>query len=222
VYDHNLQDGTRLPYDGSDYAILNVDGKILFTHEFISDFLHSACHNKMTLNGYWKAKVSTWKQILKAFTQSGNDSASASTFASFKDIICRASMVHTFIDSVFDYLGLLNLDYKAAFSCKCSGKASAYGKQLFIIYDNACKLLQSCMLRIPIAAQHLTCIIDAFHHSGHTHCSPCFNPKFNAAVKGLNSSLNEQKNKLLRNMETSVAFMGQIRAIVYIRLVFEC
>lgn len=37
------------------------------------------------------------------------------------------------------------------------------------------------------------------------------------AVKFVNASLNEQKNKLLRYMETSLAFMGQIRGCVYVR-----
>ena len=73
------------------------------------------------------------------------------------------------------------------------------------------------MLRVPALAGHIDPFIDAFHHDGHSNCSPQYNHKRSLALTSINAALNEQKNRLMRYMETSVAFMGQVRAMVYMR-----
>lgn len=49
--------------------------------------------------------------------------------------------------------------------------------------------------------------------------SECLLPRhrFVLAATGLNSAINEQKNRYINFMKTSVAFMGQARGMVFIR-----
>lgn len=217
--DLRLPTGDIIPYDGRDDAVFNWDGKVLFTHEFLQHFLHHSCHGRLTLSGYWKAQRAHWSKYCKV-------DASDKNFASvgrraFRDLIWQSSMQHIFLDAVFDYLGLLELDYDDAFSCQChklyDNISNKYRERVFVIYDNACKLLQAILLRLPSIAHHYEFIIDAFHHDGHSNCSDFYNHKRTVAMQYINAALNEQKNRLLRYMETSVAFMSQIRAMVYMR-----
>jgi len=211
-----MPDGQKVFYDGRDHAILNVNGQILFTHEFLLDFLHQSCHGRLTLSGYWKAKRESWLPMCKSDEKHCTPGRRA-----FRDLILRPSMANTFLDAVFDYLGLLELDYDNAFRCACKDVYQSipdgHGEQVFVIYDNACKLLQAILLRLPSLAQKYTLVIDAFHHDGHSNCSPLYNHKLAVATQHINAALNEQKNRLLRYMETSVAFMSQVRAMVYMR-----
>jgi hypothetical protein len=216
VYDHVLQNGKLVHFDGLDHSVLNINGKVLFTHEFLLDFLHTSGHGKMTISGYWNAKCALWLQILRA-----HDSDLTPHEQAFLELIKKTNMSHVFLDSVFDYIGLLDVDYKKAYSCRCKDlyhlNEAEFAKRLYVIYDNACNLMKSMLLRMPTLARQFECLVDAFHHAGHSNCSPFWNSKMNAAVQNINASLNEQKNKLLRYMETSVSFMGQIRAMVYLR-----
>lgn len=218
VHDHVLADGTRIPFDGRDQAVLNVNGKVLFTHEFLLDFLHISGHGKITLSGYWNAKCALWVQILGAHDA---EHPLASTEKAFLELIKKTHMPHLFVDTIFDYIGLLDVDYKKAFTCRCKEyyhvDEKEYARRMCIIYDNACNLMKMILLRMPTLVRQFTLIVDAFHQGGHANCSSLYNSNLNAAVKQINSSLNEQKNKTLRYMQTSVSFMGQIRAMVYLR-----
>jgi len=137
------------------------------------------------------------------------------------DLIDRPFMEVVFLESVFDFITLLEIDYVDAFSCDCDCKGEADKcldrNTVTAVYDNCCKFLQSLMLRYPPMAKRYQCIIDNIHHSGHSNCSPLYNHKMSLAVSFVNASINEQKNKLLRYMETSLAFMGQIRGCVFVR-----
>ena len=207
-------------YDGSNDALINVDGKILITHELLQGFLDQSGEGRLSLSGYWRGLVKGWKRNLAHFTQPDID---IPLFVqSCLDLIKRPFMESVFLESVFDFITLLDFDYVDAFSCDCGDDKCLNRNILTATYNNCCKFLQSLMLRYPAMAEHYQGIIDALHHSGHTNCSPLYNHKMSLAVAYINASINEQKNKLLRYMETSVAFMGQIRASVYIRFVCLC
>lgn len=212
---NRIVDGTTIYFDGPDHAVFNVNGNLLFTHDFFQDFLHTACKGKLTLSGYWKGKVSSWNQIRDSI-----ENPSPQLTAVF-ELINRPGMVNVFLDAVFEYLALMDFEYEKAFSCQCSElygvDPAQYAEHVYLIYDNACKVLQSSMLRLPTISKHYSFIIDAFHYKGHNNCSPFYCHKIIQAVRRINAEVNEQKNRLIRNMETSVAFMGQIRALVYMR-----
>mmetsp|Transcript_14117 Transcript_14117/g.27870 ORF Transcript_14117/g.27870 Transcript_14117/m.27870 type:complete len:1112 (+) Transcript_14117:20-3355(+) len=208
------QDGALVPYDGRDDGILNYNGRILFTHEFLHQFLSQAGEGKLSFSGFWRASVQQWRYNIE-ITGSDAESASETEFVTFAlEQISRPMMENVFVDCIFDYISLLNVDYKTAFTCMCDTGRST---RITAVYDNCCKFLQSMLLRFPALAGKIRCIIDALHHSGHVHCSPLYNHKMSVALKAVNAAINEQKNRLLRYMQTSVAFLGQIRAAVYIR-----
>jgi hypothetical protein len=71
--------------------------------------------------------------------------------------------------------------------------------------------------RCPSFAEKTISIIDSLHHTGHKNCSPLYNHKWSLCTSFVNAEMNEQMNKPLRFIQTSVAFLGQIRAIVFIR-----
>jgi hypothetical protein len=130
----------------------------------------------------------------------------------------RSSLINYFINSVFDYITLLGLDYEEIFKCQCAARGKCLDfKTLTGIYDNACNWLHSIMLRYPALLRHITPVIDALHYSSHKNCSPTYNSKLCQALKGLNVAINEQKNRLMNYMKTSVAGMGQIRVMVKVR-----
>ena len=206
-------------YDGRDDALLNVDGKILFTHELLQSFLDHSGEGRLSFSGYWRAQVKQWKRNFAYFSEP--NICMPEFVRTCLDLIDRPFMEVVFLESVFDLITLLEIDYVDAFSCDCDCEGEADKcldrNTLTAVYDNCCKFLQSLMLRYPPMAGHYQFIIDNIHHSGHSNCSPLYNHKMSLAVKFVNASLNEQKNKLLRYMETSLAFMGQIRGCVYVR-----
>lgn len=219
--------GDIVHYDGSDDCILNVNGRLLITHELLQDFLQLAGEGRITFSGYWRAQKKGWERNFAHFSRAtadcgidfGEHAFTVPAFVqSFLHLIARPSMENVFLECVFDFISLVELDYVAAFSCDCSAQDGCLdGNILTAIYDNCCKFLQTLMLRYPAMAEKYHFVIDALHHAGHSTCSPLYNHKMNLAVSYVNASINEQKNKLLRYMQTSVAFMGQIRATVYIR-----
>jgi hypothetical protein len=214
VYNSRNVDGTLKYYDGSDDAVLNVNGKVLFTHEFLYAFLDQSGDGRLSFAGYWRASVTGWQRNLSYYLDSG---VHVPLFVQqFLDLIKRPFMDKVFLDAVFDFITLLDFNYEDAFACGCADD-SRNRNILTAVYDNCCKFMQSLLLRYPEMAEHYQFIIDALHHSGHSHCSPLYNHKMSVALKHVNAAINEQKNRILRYMETSVAFMGQIRAAVYIR-----
>ena len=211
-------DGKLLYYDGIDDALLNVDGKILFTHEFLQGFLNHSGEGRLSFSGYWRAQVKQWKSNFAYFSSAAGVHPIPPHVQSFLDLIDRPFMEAVFLESVFDLLTLTQFDYCYAFSCDCDLNGNVDKcldrNTLSAVYDNCCKFMQSMMLRYPPMAKHFQFIIDNIHHSGHSNCSPLYNHKMSLAVSFVNASINEQKNKLLRYMETSLAFMGQVRSCV--------
>jgi|SaaInl85LU_5_DNA_1037374.scaffolds.fasta_scaffold19701_2 hypothetical protein len=85
------------------------------------------------------------------------------------------------------------------------------------IYDNACNFLRAITLRMPVLADRVACVVDTLHYSGHNRCSYFFNKRCSPALNDINSAVAEQKNRFINFMKTSVAFMCQPRAMVFLR-----
>lgn len=112
----------------------------------------------------------------------------------------------------------LQIDYEVSFKCACPSEIyDENDERIIYIYDNACNLLRAITLRMPKLAARISCIVDTLHFSGHTRCSVFFNKKFVSALKDINSAVSEQKNRFINFMKTSVAFMCQPRAMVFLR-----
>jgi hypothetical protein len=209
VYNSIGVNGELVHYDGVDDGVLNVNGQILFTHEFLWDFLDQAAESRATMSAFWRGKMRGWRRNL----------ISSDSFVMFVlELIDRPFMVNCFINSVFDFITRLAFDYVDAFSCQC-GDRCRNGNIVTAVYDNCCKFMQTAMLRHSRFASDFLFIIDALHSSGHSHCDPLHNSKINVALKQVNVAINEQKNRILRHMELSLAFMTQMRAAVYARCV---
>ena len=131
-------------------------------------------------------------------------------------LLGRPCLVDRFTDAVFDLITLLDIDYKMLFTCQCKGDYLD-PDHLIITYDNSCKLFEYILNRWPAMANHVDCVIDPLHQSGHVKCTPLYHSKKNLATKHMNSSLVEQKNKFIQHLASTVAHMGQIRVMVYIR-----
>jgi hypothetical protein len=136
-------------------------------------------------------------------------------------LLGRPCLVDRFTDAVFDLISLLEIDYNNLFRCQCEGEIIDL-ERLIMTYDNSCKLFEYILNRWPAMANNLDCVIDPLHHSGHVNCSPLYHSKKNLATKHMNSSLVEQKNKFIQHLASSVAHMGQIRVMVYIRYAPSC
>lgn len=133
-------------------------------------------------------------------------------------LLKRPSLSNDFINTVFDYIALLDLDYHDLFQCQCSsmGRCNDFDR-LSVMYDNACNALLSILLRYPALLHRDNYIIDALHFASHENCSPGFNGKLHDWAKSVNSAINEQKNRFTNKARTSLSGMGQIRALILMR-----
>lgn len=84
-----------------------------------------------------------------------------------------------------------------------------------IVYDNACNLHNFFLNREPVFFKDTRFNVDASHYLGHSKCNPGYNSKRYNDVK--NSALAEQKNRLLRLLETQAICMGQVNFIRFVR-----
>lgn len=133
-------------------------------------------------------------------------------------LLKRPSLPNDFIDTVFDYIALCDLDYHDLFQCQCSsmGRCNDFTR-LSAIYDNGCNVLLAILLRFPALLHRDHYIIDALHFASHENCSPGFNGKSHDWVRSVNSAINEQKNRFTNKARTSLSGMGQIRALLLMR-----
>ncbi|KAJ7141261.1 hypothetical protein C8R44DRAFT_547181, partial [Mycena epipterygia] len=94
-----------------------------------------------------------------------------------------------------------------------------------VIYDFACALAPYCMTREPQFFAETQFVIDDFHASGHTKCSPAAFLKSYAQVDPrlarINTSAAECGNGGISRIRKGVSYMGQKRAIMFTR-VFIC
>ena len=79
-----------------------------------------------------------------------------------------------------------------------------------IIYDNACKLHQYCLLREPAFFKDTLFLVDRFHWKGHIACSMGYNLCVylaNSQLKKLNSQVNEQGNAGVKKLKGHLSYM---------------
>jgi len=83
--------------------------------------------------------------------------------------------------------------------------------------DNGCNLHLFLKRREPEFFAPMRILIDEPHYRGHTNCSENYSTEHYAHVK--NCSLAEQKNAVLRKLESTLANMSQPVAMIYLRTV---
>lgn len=90
-----------------------------------------------------------------------------------------------------------------------------------VIYDFACALAAYCMTREPDYWKNTLFLIDKFHSSGHSTCSPaCMLINYvddDVVLATLNSSIGESGNSSLKPIKKSVSYMSEQHAIAFIK-----
>jgi hypothetical protein len=90
-----------------------------------------------------------------------------------------------------------------------------------VVYDFACALGPYCLLREPEFFADTKFVIDAFHAKGHTKCSDAAFVKTYARVdprlETVNTSAAECGNNVIGRIKKSVSYMGQSRAVRFVR-----
>ena len=91
------------------------------------------------------------------------------------------------------------MDYAKAMGCKCPRDPRTCRRGNIItnvVYDNACNLYHYILAREPTIARRFLFFVDRFHFKGHKNCSPYMSQGRHAATREMNSSANEQMNRL--------------------------
>ena len=219
VVPHVTVKGTRChddwrDFDGLELGVLNFNNKILFTHEFLQEFLTLSCQNRMTHRGFIRSKIEVWlSSVSEPLLNAGLFPSLEQSRACIQQFLQQPSLPNIITDAIFDYITLLDMDYDDLFACQCRHDKD----HLQVIYDNSCGFFNYLLLRLPALSQQITAVIDTIHYASHKSCSPFFNHAVIDAIKNLNSELVEQKNRILNYMKTSISQMGQVRAMVYVR-----
>jgi hypothetical protein len=84
-----------------------------------------------------------------------------------------------------------------------------------VCYDNGCNAQQYFLNREPEFFGTTACYVDAMHHKGHDKCSEEYSSSHCESIT--NSSLAEQKNSILRSLESHVGYMSQTVFLLYMR-----
>jgi len=95
-----------------------------------------------------------------------------------------------------------------------------------VVYDFACQLHTYCMRREPNYWMNTLFAVDAFHYSkGHKRCSEAYNFRFISDVVPMYTSVRDTSaevgNSGLKGIRKSLRYMGQHRAMSFIRLRME-
>ena len=61
VFHHKDAGGLVTPFDGLKHGIINMGNGILFTHEFLRQYLQQASRNQMTMKGFFDSRVQDWR-----------------------------------------------------------------------------------------------------------------------------------------------------------------
>lgn len=84
-----------------------------------------------------------------------------------------------------------------------------------LCYDNGCNTMAYCLNRECEHFMSTNWYIDALHYRDHKKCATEYCSKYYRGIK--NSSLAEQKNAIVRSLESSCGYMNQITFLLYIR-----
>lgn len=84
-----------------------------------------------------------------------------------------------------------------------------------ICYDNGCNTMQYCLNREPKWFKGTRFVIDHMHYNDHKHCPLDYDSYFCPSIK--NSSLAEQRNRIIRTLEHNCGYMTQLSFLVYFR-----
>ena len=84
-----------------------------------------------------------------------------------------------------------------------------------IFYDNGCNAHQFCLNREPFHFASTLWYVDAFHYAGNNKCSAEYCSVNCSDVQ--NSSMAEQKNSIIRSLESNCGYMTQLVFLWYVR-----
>ena len=91
-----------------------------------------------------------------------------------------------------------------------------------IVYDNACNLFYSVLLRLPLTLRGRRIVVDSFHKGkGHT-CGPSFDKRTDESLDGARLSVGESLNRRMKEVSNSIMYVRPEHFILYVglRIVF--
>ena len=195
-------DGTPRHFDGADEGLINM-GRWLFTYEFLQAFLNQLFAGGATFRGYLRQALLNYDiscvgdtntaglqrevRVLRAGFQCG-DGRRVGTRG------VGQTLYKAFIDAVFDFITLQDINYDSALGCACVRSGTQRGPDV-VVYDNACHTLDYVLAREPHLVNSFQFFVDKFHHKGHTACSPYMSHRSDPATAFMNSSVMEQGNR---------------------------
>lgn len=91
----------KFPFDGRDVGVLNFNKTILFTHEFLEEFLFMSCHNRVSHRGYIRSKIEVWQRSLFAEQESPDLESKRIKCSAF---LSRPGLANIITDAIFDYI----------------------------------------------------------------------------------------------------------------------
>jgi len=205
----------RLPYDGNDDAVINVDDKCLFTWELVRKYLLELRTAQTNFSRFVSSMQEIWVmciedseplQILFPVLRTTNSTSTEP----LKQL--RTSFSH----AVHGYITLLHIDWNDMFRCRCEFVDNAKGTY---VYDNACNVVVFAQNRDPKVFDKYAFHCDNFHHKhgstgkGHRNCGPGTN-MVNAGIHNpeyYHGNMIEQKNSRVRALEALVSSESQPR-----------
>ena len=87
---------------------------------------------------------------------------------------------------------------------------------VIISYDNVCNLQPYSLNREPEWFHKVLFYVNEFHFRGHKNCSCEFSSANCHKLESRNYSLAEQKNRILRSMESSVGYMSRVNFLLFL------
>lgn len=79
-----------------------------------------------------------------------------------------------------------------------------------IVYDNACNLFYSVLLRFPLTLRGRGLVVDSFHKGkGHT-CGPSFDKRTDESMDGAQLSVGESLNRRMKEVGNSVMYVHEV------------
>ena len=130
-----IEDGVWHDFDGSDIGVLNFSDTLLFTHELLQQFWDQTCASRTTHKGWIRGVVNGWRRNVEASVFScehGDDIR-----AQVNGLLSSPSLPDRIYEALYDYVGLLDIDYGQLFTCQCQRDTAR--DAIVGVYDNCCK-----------------------------------------------------------------------------------
>lgn len=130
-----IEKGVWQDFDGSDIGVLNFSDTLLFTHELLQQFWDQSCASRTTHKGWIRGVIDGWKRNVQASGSGCEDGDDVR--AQVMGILSSPSLPDRIYEALYDYVGLLDIDYASLFTCQCPRDTSR--EAIVGVYDNCCK-----------------------------------------------------------------------------------